>query len=241
MARLLSWPNGLRTNMREPLSGPRTIGASQTQSISGFLQTTASPFGLWRWRFGFPSLMRGQIFRRYRGLVTALHGGANAVAVPFCDWDGLTRSQMGVAATDQEWRDGQPWSNVQPWSNGQNWGSTPPVVAVSAAMSKGGTVVSLDSAFWGDGLDIGDMFGFFPFHLGKYMVTEVLAPGRYRVWPPLRKDISPDDFATLRPVIAMRLEGEEAATAARDAAFGINLSMTLVEVLDYDVRKYFAD
>lgn len=237
MARLIHWPRGLRANFREPLSGPRAVNAGVTTSVGNFVQTTASPFGLWRWRFQFPPI-RGQLFRRYRGWVTALHGGANATRVPFCDWDGLTARQSGINAD----RFGDvPWGNGQPWSNGHNWKSTPPTVTVAASAEKDATIVSLGSAFWGRGLDIGDLLGFFPFHLGLYMVTEVIEPGTYRIWPPLRKEITPDDSATLRPTLAMRLESEDAANAPRGAAFAEGLSVTMVEVPDYTVRQWFAD
>src|SRR5690606_8356796 len=119
MARLIDWPNGLPWNAWEPLSGPRTVGAGATESIGGYTRTVSSPFGLWRLRFQFAN-MRGQIARRYRGWVTALHGGANATRVPFCDWDGLSFPQMGVTTTHQQWKQGQPWGNGEPWDNGQN-------------------------------------------------------------------------------------------------------------------------
>lgn len=237
--RLISWPHGLKTNYREPLSGPRTVGAGSNESIGGFVQTFGAPFGLWRWRFQFAN-MRGQLFRRYRGWITALHGGANATRVPFCDWDGLSLAQRGVQATHEEWKQGQPWGNGEPWSNGKNWGSSGPVVPVAAASALGATEIRLGSVFWGATLDYGDLLGFFPFHFGMYMVTEAIGNGTYRIWPPLRKPITLDDFATLEPMLAMRLESEEAATAARDAFSGVNLSITMVEVLDYDVRDYFA-
>lgn len=241
MARLIDWPQGLPSNFREPLSGPRVINAGQSQTIGGFIQTTSAAFGLWRWRFGFPDIIRGRLFRRYRGWITALHGGANATRVPFCDWDGLSRTEMGVTAGATDWKTGQPWSNLEAWSNGQNWGVSPPMAAVASNAAKDDTIVQLGSAFWGQGLGYGDLIGFFPFHLGMYMVTEVVEPGLYRIWPPLRRGISTDDFATLRPQLAMRLESEDGASAARDAAFGVNLSVTLVEVLDYDARDYFTD
>lgn len=240
MARLIHWPRGLRSNFREPLSGPRAVNAGVTASVGSFVQTTASPFGLWRWRFSFPSI-RGQLFRRYRGWVTALHGGANATRVPFCDWDGLSLAQAGVVASRDEWRRGQPWGNGMPWSNGANWKGTPPNVPVVALAEKDATIVSLGSAFWGYGLDYGDLLGFTPFHFGLYMVTEAIEPGMYRIWPPLRKAVTSDDFATLRPTLAMRLEGEEAANAPRGASFAEGLNVTLVEVPDYTVRQWFAD
>lgn len=240
MARLISWPLGLRANYREPLSGPRTVGSAQTQSTGGFVQTVAAPFGLWRWRFSFPPL-RGQLFRRYRGWITALHGGANATRVEFCDWDGLSLAQRGIDASQGVWSEGQPWSNAEPWSSGENWSGYAPKVSASAAAALGATEIQLASDFWGHALDYGDQIGIFPLHFGMYMVTEVIEPGRYRIWPPLRKAITTDDYATLKPVLAMRLEGEESATAARDAFSTSNASVTLVEVLDYDARDYFAD
>ncbi|EHK56814.1 hypothetical protein [Allomesorhizobium alhagi] len=240
MGRLVSWPVGLRANFREPLSGPRAVSGGATQSIGNFVQTFASPFGLWRWRFSFPSI-RGAMFRRYRGWVTAQHGGANATRVPFCDWDGLNFAERGIETTSAQWRQGQVWSNGQPWSNGQNWHSSNPVVAVAAAAALDHTEIKLADSFWGNGLDVGDFFGFFPFHFGLYMVTERIDAGHYRIWPPLRNAIATTDFATLNPVMAMRLESEDAANAPRGAAFAEGLSVTLVETLDYDVRDYFAD
>ena len=240
MARLLSWPVGLRANGREPLSGPRTVGAGQTQAIGGFVQTVAAPFGLWRYRFTFPPL-RGQEFRRFRGWVTALHGGANATRVPFCDWDGLSLAQRGIDATSAEYKAGVPWSNDLPWSNGKNWKIGSPTVAVPFAIAAGTTEVWLDSDFWGHSLGVGDMIGFEPLHFGKYMITEVYLPGRYRIWPPLRKALALGDYATLEPVLAMRLESEEGATASRGATHSEGASVTLVEVMDADLRDYFAD
>lgn len=240
MARLISWPVGLEAQTREPLSGPRAVNGAASQSIGGFVQTSASGRGLWRWRFGFQPLRR-DIMRRYRGMVTALHGGANAVRVDMCDPDGLNFAQRGIITTHNEWRAGKPWSNAQPWSNGQNWKSSSPFVSVTAAAAKDGTTVSLGNTFWGSGLDVGDMIGFFPFHFGAYMVTERIAAGQYRIWPPLRKVLTTSDKATLRPVMAMRLESEDAAPIFRGPALAENLSITLVEVLDPDVRTYFAD
>ena len=170
-----------------------------------------------------------------------MHGGANATRVPFCDWDGLSLAQMGVAATIDEWRAGQPWANGEPWSNGKNWGSSPPIVAVAANASRDATQISLAGTSWGHGLDYGDLIGFQPFHLGMYMITEVIVPGTYRVWPPLRKAITTDDHATLRPTLAMRMESEDAGSAPRDAFAITGASVTLFEVFDYDVRAYFTD
>lgn len=235
MARLLDWPVGLKTIAREPLSGPRVVSGGSTNSIGNFTQTFSSPFGLWRFRFTLPPIRR-ELARRYRGWITAMHGGANATRVPFCDWDGLSKEQRGISG---ELR--QPWSNDMPWSNGQPWRDYAPVVAVAASAAIDDDIVLLADTAWGHGLDYGDQIGFSPFHFGLYMVTAVIEPGAYRIWPPLRKALIAGDFATLKPVMAMRLESEEAATAARGAAFIGNATVTMVEVLDYDVRDYFAD
>lgn len=235
MARLLNWPVGLKTIAREPLSGPRVVSGGSTTSIDNFSQTFAAPFGLWRFRFSLPP-MRGELARRYRGWITALHGGANATRVTLCDWDGLSKAQRGISGELN-----QPWSNGAPWSNGQPWHDYAPIVAVTAPSALDEDVVHLADTAWGHALDFGDQLGFSPFHLGLYMVTEVFQPGTYRIWPPLRKAITTDDFATLKPVLAMRLESEDAATAARGAAFIGNATVTMVEVHDYDVRDYWTD
>lgn len=238
MPRLLSWPLGLQANFREPLSGPRTVGGGKSENLGGFVQTVGTPFGLWRWRFSFPPL-RGEKFRRYRGWVTALHGGANATRVPWCDWDGLTAAQRGIQATPDQLRAGVPWSNGRPWGNGRNWGVGTPKVTLAEDAGKGSTELRLVDAFWGWGLDYGDVMGVGPMYFGWHMVTERFGSGRYRIWPPLRKAAKAGDFATLTPVMAMRLEGEEAASAGRGAAFAEGLSITLVEVPDTTVARYF--
>jgi hypothetical protein len=235
VARLLNWPVDLKTVMREPLSGPRAISGGSTNSIGNFTQTFGSPFGLWRFRFAFPP-MRDQLARRYRGWITSLHGGANATRVSFCDWDGLSKEQRGISGDLK-----QTWSNDMPWTNGQPWHSYAPFVSVSAAAALDDDIVKLAGTAWGHELGYGDQIGFSPLHFGLYMVTDVIEPGTYRIWPPLRKAVGVDDFSTLKPVLAMRLESEEAATAARDASFIRNATMTLVEVLDYDVRDYWTD
>lgn len=240
MARLISPPVSLAASSMEPLSGPRAVGAGGSQSIGGFVQTSAAAFGLWRWRFSFPP-MRGAMFRRYRGWITGLHGGANATRWTFFDPDCMTYREAGVDASNFEIATGVPWSNGQPWSNNENWAMSRPVVGVAAAAQQHDTTVSLANQWWGNSLAVGDYLGFFPFHFGLYIVTEVTTPGTYRIWPPLRKTIATTDFATLSPVLAMRLEGEDAASAGRGLVVAENLSITLVETLDYDVRDWFTD
>jgi len=243
MARLLSVPNGLGIVSMEPLSGPRAVGAGGSQSIGGFMQTTAAAFGLWRWQFGIHSMHESE-FRRYRGWITALHGGANATRWDFFDPDLMRPSETGFEVPEFiRWDNiaARNWLNGQPWGNGEPWKPTPPLVPLAAESDRGDTIVRLGAKFWGTALDIGDYIGFAPFHLGLYTVTEVISPGTYRIWPPLRKTITADDFASLRPVLAMRLESEDAASAGRGLVTADSATVTLVECLDYDVREYWID
>lgn len=235
-ARLLSFPIGLPITKIEPLSGPRTVQSGSTQSVGGFVQTVASPFGMLKFRMNFGP-MRGVEARRYRGWITALHGGANATRVPWLDGDNLSDAEAGIVGGMSP----KQWSNGMPWSNGQYWSGSYPIVPIAQQSAIGDTVIHLQDEFWGASLGYGDQIGFTPFHFGLYMVTEVIDAGIYRIWPPLRKALTTDDFATLRPVLAMRLESEDSASAARGPAFIDNASVTLVEVLDYDVRDYWTD
>lgn len=238
MGRLISRPNGLYVRTATPLSGPRAVGAGGNTSIGGFAQTLASPFGAWRWQFTFP-VSKDAAFRRYRGWATALHGGANATRFPFFDPDMMSDTEAGLIATSAQRRFGMTWSNGEPWSNGQNWALSLPQVAVAAAASRDASRVKLEDSFWGHKLQIGDYIGFFPFHFGLYMVTQEFGDGEYRIWPPLRKAIAVTDYATLSPVLAMRLESEQSATADRGVAFAEEKTVVLVEIFDYDVRDYF--
>jgi len=238
MRRLIDWPRDLRWQSREPLTGPRTAGSGSSEGLTGFMQSFASPFGCWRWSFAFPPL-KGEAFRRYRGAVLALHGGANAVRVPFCDPDGLGWAGLGVVLGGLRPQDGAPWTNGRPWSNGRNWRLGRPVAPLALPALRGDVVVALADVAWGHRLGLGDMLGFAPFHFGLYFVTEALGEGRYRVWPPLRRALAVGDVATLTPVLAMRLEGEGGASAGRGAVSADGLTMTLAEIEDADIRDFY--
>jgi hypothetical protein len=240
MARLISWPLGLRWNRMKPLGGPESIGAAENTSIGNVTQTVASPFGARFMQFSFPPL-RGTMARRARGLVTALHKGANAVRVSVCDWDGMSFADAGMQISLPQRQNGLPWSNGMPWSNGENWRPTKPNVKVAASAALDATTIKLASTFWGHSLGMGDWFGFFPFHFGLYEITEDLGDGEYRIWPPLRKAITTADYATLYPVMAMRLLASNLPDADRGPAFLEGLTISLFEVFDYDVREWFAD
>jgi hypothetical protein len=224
---------------RQPLTGPRTIGGASTESLTGYVQSVASPFGLWRWSFGFPPLS-GAAARRFRGMVTALHGGANAVAVPFCDPDGAPWQALGVSITTQQIRSGLPWMSagqLRPWSNGRNWSPGRPWAELLQDALRGDSIVSVDVSYGGGALDIGDQFGFGPGYFGLHIVTERIAEGRIRFWPPLRKALAAGDHLTLEPVMAMRLENEGSASLARGLASIESPALTLVEVEDSILRK----
>lgn len=240
MGRMLNWPRHLRIVAWQPLTGPRTVGGGSSESVTGFVQTTAAAFGAWRWQLSL-EFMRHKLFRTYRGMVVALNGGANAVRVPFSDPDGLGYAAAGVIITDKERRVGLPFSNHCPFSNGCNWFPSRPPVKVIESAAIGDNIITLDGKFWGHELVGGEWIGFFPFHFGLYVVTEVIDDGVYRVWPPLRAALdSSASYATLRPVMAMRLESESAGTASRNNIGSDSSSLTLVEIEDQDVRDYFA-
>lgn len=244
MARLLDWPTGLRLTSYQRLTGPRSVGAASTESIEGFVQTVSSPFGVWRYQLSLESMRRAK-HRLYRRMVTALHGGANAVRVPFCDPDGLSFAEAGVDISPSEIINGVPFENGLPFSNGANWSVSRPPVAVAEDAAVGDTEIVLENQHWGHTIEAG-WIGFFPLHFGKYEITEVIEPGRYRIWPPLRAalDAVVDDvgsYSTLYPVLAMRLEGESAGTVQRGVGLSEGNSLTLIEVEDSDARAYFAD
>ena len=244
MARLLDWIPGLAIVARTPLTGPRSVGSSSTESLAGYVQTVASPFGQWRYQFTVRP-MRGRLFRLYRGMITALHAGANAVRVPWCDPDIMSWEESGVDATPEEIRAGVPWSNGASFSNGENWSVGRPWEGVGAAAAKGDTEVTLSADHWGGNLVGGEDIGFVPFHFGKYRVTEIIDQDddsvTLRIWPPLAKALATTDYVTLTPVSVMRLESEAAATASRGARLADGNTLTMIEVTDDIVRSHFTE
>lgn len=238
MPRLVPMPVGLRVTSRAPLSGPRSASAGATESLTGFVQTVASPFGQWRWQFTYTQMIKAEA-RRFRGWVVSLHGGANATRVTFKDPDEMSRAEQGVTMTLEQERSGLSWSNGATWSNGLGWSCPPPLVGVAVAAAKDATVISLDDEYWRDSLNYGDQIGFAPYYLGLHVITEVLGAGQFRIWPPLRAALTADNWATLRPVMAMRLEGEASATLARGITATEASTVTLAEVTDENVRDFY--
>jgi hypothetical protein len=163
--------------------------------------------------------------------MTALHGGANAVKFTWDDPDGLTYAQMGLNITERAGAAGVPWSNNKPWSNGKNWEiGAVGNVSVSAAAAYKATTITLANEAWRNNLGVGDHIGFFPMHYGLYVITEVIGGGQFRIWPPLRKALTTDNYCHLRPVIVMRLLGENAAPTNRGLSYIETPSASFVEV-----------
>ncbi|WP_290497616.1 hypothetical protein [Hyphomonas sp. UBA4494] len=244
MARLLPIPPGLDDYLVgwEPLSGPRTVSGkpAQEMTIGGGIQSLSSPFGAWRFRLLYGPL-DGGMERAFRGWTTAMHGGANATRLPFLDPAKMTFAEAGANLTYGDIYGGLTWSNGQSWSNGVNWQQSLPILHPASAAAKDDSTFSLPDEFWGYSAGWGTFVGFLPFHFGMYMITEEQGSGVYRIWPPLRKAITTSDYCTLDPVLAVRLESEEAVTMTRNGVFLEGIAITVVEVFDYDVRTDFTD
>lgn len=238
MARFVQWPLGIYPKSITPVGGPRTSGDGEAESLTGFMQTGASVFGLWQWKFTFPA-MKGMRYRRFSGFVAAMHNGANATRYTFLDPDRITLAEAGVTVNQIQENGGIPWSNGKPWSNGMNWACGYPHVPVAAAGARFDSEIKLGSQFWGNTLLGGEYIGFGPFYLGAHKVTEVISPGRYRIWPPLRADITTSNYATMRPVIALRLAGRGSTQLARATAASEESTLVLLEVEDRHARALY--
>lgn len=240
MPRLVQMPIGLKVTSRAPLTGPRTASGNVTESLTGFAQTVASPFGLWRWQFTLTA-MHKDMARRYRGFVTALHGGANAFRVTMGDPDMMSWRDSGVNINenDPRIRRGVPFSNGAFWSNGTGWQISRPTVQIAAAAARYDSIVSLANEYWRGNLNVGDQIGFAPFYFGLHVVTEVFGDGTFRIWPPLRGALTTANWATLYPVMVMRLESESSATIARGVSTMEAPTIVMTEVEDADVRLFY--
>jgi hypothetical protein len=229
MGRLIDWPAKVEIRARAALAGPRAIGAARSESLGGYVQTVAGVFGVWHWNLSIAP-MRGEAFRRYRGVVAALHGGANALRVPFFDPDG-----------DHPKPASQAWSGGGLWSSGVAWSTLADWVAIAEAAPLAATEVRLAATDWGLTRGVGDYLGFLPQHFGLYMITEVRAPGTYRIWPPLRKALTTSDYAHLWPIMVMRLANEQSASVERNPDVSDGAAMTLIEVPHDVVVERFND
>jgi hypothetical protein len=241
MARLLDWPRGLAVTRMRPLTGPRSIGSGSSQSLSGFSQTYASPFGYWRFQVDVQPMER-RLARSVTSFITALHGGANAVRMPLFDPHGLSWSEAGVNVSGAfEGTIAVNWSNGQPHAEGRPFDASRPTVALASPAAKGASVVTLANTHWGHSPHLMGFIGFGPFYFGLHVITQALGGGQYRIWPPLRKSLGAGAFATLDPVIVMRLEGEGSAAIEYQDVVTDGASFTFLEVPDDQVRAWFSE
>ena len=183
----------------------------------------------------FP-IMNGHKAREHRGWITAQHSGANATVFTLIDGDKPKLSEYGLPDEGS-----LPFSNGENFTNDHPWKGGYPTIELTATISLEVTQISLPDTLWGHKLGIGTWIGFMPLHFGMYMITEVLGDGQYRIFPPLRKAVSIGDYATLTPSMCVRMPAPDAARSSRGSAFVEGASLSVVEVLDYDVRDFFTD
>jgi hypothetical protein len=238
MPRLVEWPIDLSVESQEALAGPSAVMGG-APSITGHQQTVSSPFGLWEWTLKFHP-MQGDEFRRFRGFFAAMRQGANAARWTMQDPDKISRRASGMNSDVPNCEDIElPHSNGQLFTNGRGHRISRPDVTVAGGASKGDVIVSLGPEYWGRNLNYGDFIGFYPFHFGVYIVEEVIAPGQYKVWPPLRKAVAATDYATLDPTMVVRMKPGTGGGLVRTPEVAEGMQMTVVEVPDEAVRAFY--
>lgn len=258
MARLLTLPAGIGIKSLDVVDDPNTRNSGSQTAQDGIEQTFDGIGQVWAFHLGL-TISQGLLARRMRGTLDALLGGANAIRVKLDDPDVMTPAEAGIVGElieNTPWeiaqvigdQGGVPWSNGMPWSNGLNWQASYPTVKVAESASADTTIIKLQDEFWGHSLGMGDRFGFCPFHFGMYEVTQVIAPGTYRVKYSLRKAITFSatpalcDRATLFPTIVVRPMGKAGAKApARGLAYAEETTIAVTEVVDAYVRSDYTD
>lgn len=230
MARLVEWPTPIGVTSVEWLSGPMARNSGSTTAMDGSEQTFSGIGDVLAFRYRLPPL-RGTRARRERGFFLGMHQGANAALVTLVVGDDLTPAEAGLSGPLVN----QPWSNGENWSNGRSWKASYPVVGLASTVGLDEGIVRIQDAHWGHNLGLGDPLGFFPFYLGAHFVTEVVDDGEYRVWPPLRADLTANHYATLSPRLAMKTRPGGTAMS-RGPSHTEDMSIDLIEVFDYYVR-----
>jgi hypothetical protein len=232
-ARLISWPNGLKCTNFTKLKGPVSAGSKNNLTITGATQYVSAPTSPMAFSVSI-YLEYGVAATRAEGMITALHDGSNALRFP---WN-ITGKLLDPAHYGLSSAQELNWSNGEPWDNGRGWAGSYPTETVTAAAAKNTTIVNLGSTAWGDVLGMGDKFGF-DTYFGVYEITETfpLETGKYRVWPPLRVDITTSTVATLEPTVIVKPIGE---IAVNQKPFQYDpVPLTLVEIPDETVRSYY--
>ncbi|WP_395623428.1 hypothetical protein [Sphingomonas daechungensis] len=236
MPRLIPFPQGVKFTSRVPTAGPRSVSAVANEGVTGFIQTVQNLSGLWQWQFTFAPTVYADA-RAYRGFITAMHSGSNAARIPFRDPD-LRFEDMGLTYSREDRRKGFPWSDGEYWSDGFGWSPNFGFVSVRRAAAKEDTVVALVNETWCRRLNVGDRIGFGPSHFGLYEITEVYPDDGFRIWPPLRKALTTDSYATLEPTMVMKLSPQQSAVPVRGVYATEAATISLIEIEDADVRSF---
>lgn len=232
--KIIDWPNGIEYGSITWTQGPNVKVPSE--SVSSRFQTVESPTGL----VGFDLTlqpMNERTARIYRGLISFLHGGANAVRIRLYDPDRPTFDELGY---DQNEALGtfyaDTWSDGQTWAEGNYWESGLPLTTLTASATKGTTAVTINLSPWGGELLSGTLIGF-PLHFGLYTVKYVKGSVA-TIWPPLRAAVASGDYVTLEPVIACRLSSVDGGRFSRGGSHIVDATISLVEVPDEIVNTY---
>ena len=225
--RMVDYPVGLPFSGLTPVGGPSVLGA--TESDTAYVQTVVNPFGVWRFQADFTP-MKGRMARAFSTLSASALAGANCFRFPFWHFDEPGFAELGIAVPG---RCEVPWSNGEPWSNGHGWQVGKPIVPVTAASAKGGGTITLDLTLW-NGV-IPAFFGL----VGHFAVYSMIGVAErngdvatLRVWPPVRRAVTTDDYATLRPVLAAKIAGPQGAPWSRPTEMLSGARLDMVEVPD---------
>lgn len=221
MPRVISYPtkmSKLKLLEAEAASGSNTLGDGREQTFSG------ATFAL-KFEMEFPP-SSGASSRKERSWLRALLNGANATRWQYSDGQRPTQAELGV--------DGETaWTSTDGWEDGVSWGSDDyGFVNVAAASAIRTTIITLADEGWGRALVGGEVIGFVPSHYGAYEITEVRGNGEYRISPPLRKALTTDDYATMRPVMLLRPVPNTVSYGTFNPAYVSERKAQFVEVFD---------
>ena len=155
--------------------------------------------------------------------------GANATRWELYNPEIRTPEEAGTIG--ETWVDGV-WD--EPWNHGTG------TVEIASNAAKGQTQVSLTTARWGHDLLPGDWLGFIPSIFSAHVITEVVAPGTYRIEPPLRAAIEAGvHSAILTPRLALRAIPQTPNYGTFNPAFASGRSVQLIEAFDeYIITNY---
>lgn len=236
--RLLRWPAGLHWAVLTPAGGPNVLGS--TESVTGDVQTVETPNGLMGWSLEYPAMV-GAKARAFRGLVTALHGGANAVRMTVRDPDARLRHFDPTATAETvKFADGKVLIGADGVSHGFRVGV--PLASVTQAAAIDAEEIRFDRTPYGAADLTGLQFGFVG-AFGCYWIKEWRATWAdpdivvARIWPPLRRAITTASRMTLCPQVAVRLTGRDAGQWSRGATRVESGSLSLIEVPDEILRE----